>query len=286
MGKIGRILPKPLWPLFEKKILDLQISFAKSLKVRKIFINTHHLSHQIRNFCVDKNVILLHEPILLGNGGCVHNLAKKENYSGRLLYLACDQFYFFEDQCWEKAYALLKDRAVLFGLKVKRKDPYNRLVVKGGILKKIEGPDSPSDLTFSGLGLIDLSKLETIEGPSAFFESVADFSRFPVPVIVPERGEYWDFGSAENYFESCFRLLKTTGGDFLEFCKKETVMDLKKIGPDFCSYGPKKEKNLLNFSNHQIKNLKGGKVIVLDSNSSQIDTRGLVYFDTFQNLKK
>ena len=31
MGKIGKVLPKVLWPIFAKNLIELQVSFAKKL---------------------------------------------------------------------------------------------------------------------------------------------------------------------------------------------------------------------------------------------------------------
>ena len=37
MGELGRILPKPAWPLFETTLLGAQIEFALELGCRRIF---------------------------------------------------------------------------------------------------------------------------------------------------------------------------------------------------------------------------------------------------------
>jgi NDP-sugar pyrophosphorylase family protein len=263
MGPIGKILPKSLWPLFEKKILDLQISFAKSLGVEKIYINAHHCSEQIKNFIElfnKKNRIkvnFLHEPILLGSGGGVHNLAALEKYQGNLLYLAGDQFYFFDKKYLEIANNLLNENsAVLFGLNVNKSDPYNRLIVENGLLKSIEKPHESSSVTFSGMGLIELKKLKPCPGESSFFDSVANFKEQNIYIITPKNSEYWDFGTSKNYFDSCFRLLEVKDGPFLEFCKKEGIFEK--------SYGTYQGKNLINLSKKRVNNPKDNKAIVID----------------------
>ena len=40
MGEIGKILPKVLWHIFEKSLLELEIEYARSLGIKKIFINS------------------------------------------------------------------------------------------------------------------------------------------------------------------------------------------------------------------------------------------------------
>ncbi|MEI8348106.1 MAG: NTP transferase domain-containing protein, partial [Pseudomonadota bacterium] len=51
MGEIGKVLPKVLWPVFEKKILDLQVSFAGRLGFQRIFVNTHHGAKEVEQYC-------------------------------------------------------------------------------------------------------------------------------------------------------------------------------------------------------------------------------------------
>ncbi len=263
MGPIGKVLPKSLWPLFEKKILDLQISFAKSLDVEKIYINAHHRFEQIKDF-IDlynrKNNIkvkFLHEPTLLGSGGGVHNLASLEKYQGNLLYLAGDQFYFFDKKYLEIAYNLLaENEAVLFGLNVNNSDLYNRLIVENGLLKRIEKPNQSSPITFSGMGLIELKKLKPCPGESSFFDTVANFKEQNISIITPKESEYWDFGTSKNYFDSCFRLLEVKDSRFLDFCIKEGIFEK--------SYGTYLGKNLINLSKKRVDNPKDNKAIVID----------------------
>ena len=196
MGPIGKILPKPLWPLFERKILELQIKFAQTLGIKKIYVNVHHCHAHMGQFIDIYNqnnsikINLLHEPNLLGSGGGVHNLASYEKYTGVLLYLAGDQFYFFDQVYFELAKDLISSHgAVLFGLKVNKSDFYNRLFIENNILKKINGPESSSLITFSGMGLINLEKLKPTPGISSFFDSVANFKGKKIYIVTPDNSE-------------------------------------------------------------------------------------------------
>ncbi len=55
MGEIGKVLPKLLWPVFEKKMLELQVLYARQLGCRKIYINSHFLHEQIQAFVDEQN---------------------------------------------------------------------------------------------------------------------------------------------------------------------------------------------------------------------------------------
>ena len=39
MGIIGKELPKVLWPVYEKTLLELQVDYLKELGVKNIFLN-------------------------------------------------------------------------------------------------------------------------------------------------------------------------------------------------------------------------------------------------------
>lgn len=56
MGDIGKILPKPLWPLYEKSLLEIQIRYLKKKGISKIYINTHHHHDQIEKLLTDLNI--------------------------------------------------------------------------------------------------------------------------------------------------------------------------------------------------------------------------------------
>src|SRR5690606_33794235 len=97
MGEIGKSLPKVLWPIFEKTLLELQVEYAKSIGAKKIYINLHHQKDLILNFTKNKSafedVTFLVEDEILDIGGGIHNLASNVGYKGKLLVLNADQFF-------------------------------------------------------------------------------------------------------------------------------------------------------------------------------------------------
>jgi len=56
MGPIGEVLPKPLWPIFESTILELQIKYAKEMGVKKIFVNGFHQAEIIKEYLEKKKL--------------------------------------------------------------------------------------------------------------------------------------------------------------------------------------------------------------------------------------
>jgi NDP-sugar pyrophosphorylase family protein len=106
MGAIGKKIPKVLWPLYFKTLLELQIRYCQERGVKKIYINTHFLHDEIVKFLENSKlqglVTILYEDPLLDSGGAIHNLANRAeiNYNGNLLLVNGDQFLFFNDDYW------------------------------------------------------------------------------------------------------------------------------------------------------------------------------------------
>lgn len=215
MGEIGKVIPKVLWPIYAKTLLELQIRYCEDLGIKKIFVNTHYLHDEIVNFFKESNfekkVTILHEKVLLDSGGAIHNLAARPevNYAGNLLLVNGDQFLFFDEGHWKEAEAKISlNRAVLFGIKVDKNASYNQTIIVDGNLKEIrKNTEKNNDyVTYSGLGILNLSGLKPVPGISSFFETVANFKTESVAFVTPDTFEYWDFGTAEVYVKNIFRL--------------------------------------------------------------------------------
>lgn len=237
MGEIGKKLPKALWPVFYKSLLELQVDYCHDLGIDRIFINTHFLSEEIENYLkTDKkfeDVIILHEDPLLDSGGAIHNMASRGdvNYSGNVLLVNADQFLFFDKNFFTEAVSALENsRAALFGIKVPKGSKYNETVIIDDQLKEIRKTDGSHDyVTYSGLGVLKLDGLNPVGGISRFFETVANFNKERVQFIVPPKFEYWDFGTAEIYFNSIKNIYQNLkdqkNGWLMEFLKSHGAFD-------------------------------------------------------------
>jgi choline kinase len=216
MGEIGRKLPKPLWPIFYKSLIELQVDFCNNLGIQRIFINTHFLSKEIETYLKSdkkfEKITVLYEDPLLDSGGAIHNMASRGdvNYTGNVLTVNADQFLFFDEKFFTEALnSLEKNRAALFGIKVDKNSNYNETVVRDGLLTEITKATGAHDyITYSGLGLIKLDGLRPVPGVTKFFETVASFQKEKVGLIMPPEFEYWDFGTAEIYMNSIKRIFE------------------------------------------------------------------------------
>ncbi len=72
-------LPKPLFPIAGRPLLDIIIHALQQAGCKAIIINTHHLHQQIDDFIASQEytipVLTRHEPIILGTGGAIKNVA-------------------------------------------------------------------------------------------------------------------------------------------------------------------------------------------------------------------
>lgn len=223
MGAIGKELPKVLWPVFEKTLLELQVEFAKRLGIDSIYFNVHHQATQILNYRKESLILSQATPLVeeavLDIGGGIHNFAKEKNYQGKVLILNADQFLMFNTQFIESL--VDEDQvATLFTKTVKRRDGYNKLLLENSkLVDIIPNKDVEEDLiqTYSGCGIINLEKLGPTVGASAFFKSVANFQERKVLCLNTDHLEYNDFGTRDRYFESIQEVLRDRRPELKDF---------------------------------------------------------------------
>ena len=240
MGEIGKKLPKALWPIFYKSLLELQVDYCNDLGVKRIFINTHFLSEEIEDYIKSNKkfseIIILHEDPLLDSGGAIHNMASRGdvNYSGNLLLVNADQFLFFDKKYFVDALSSLENsRATLFGIKVDRGAKYNETVIIDDLLKEIRKSDGLKDyITYSGLGILKLDGLDPVGGITKFFDTVVNYKKERVQFITPESFEYWDFGTADVYFSSIRKIYQNLKeerhGRMMGFLERNHALDGEK----------------------------------------------------------
>lgn len=231
MGEIGKILPKALWPILNKTLLELQIKYCRELGIKKIYLNAHYLAEELERFIKSghDDVVILHEEILLGSGGAIHNMAQSPevNYRGNVLVVNSDQFLFYKKDTFNEACRLIERYSVvLFGIHVEKGEHYNETVLAENLLIDIRPGNELADyVTFSGLSLVNLAKLNPTKGYSHYFKSVADYHQKNVYMIV-DHVDYWDFGTATLYHQKMQMLFKekdSTTNEFILFCKRNQV---------------------------------------------------------------
>ncbi len=294
MGIIGQKLPKVLWPVFEKSLLELQVAYARSLGCKNIYINLHYMGEEIEKYCKEKSafedvIFLWEKPEILDIGGAVHNLAAREEvkYRGKLLVLNADQFFYIKKEELEKhLIPFKKSPAVLFSYWVNSNLGYNGLNINENRLVTAitKNRDLLSDSkveTYTGISYIDLTQLKPQKGVSAFFESVCPFIEKDIPVILLQKVDYWDFGTLKRFWESSFRILETytknSNHPFLRFLVTERALKTWKIDLIKISYNASSSR-IINLASEKLE-ADSGTAIFITSAKIKKSSLPLIYWN-------
>jgi NDP-sugar pyrophosphorylase family protein len=285
MGAIGQKLPKVMWPVFEKPLLELQVAYARSLGVKNIFINLHYMGKEIHEKCLSISSFegvqfLWEEPEILDIGGAIHNLSSlpEINYSGNLLVLNADQFFYLQKaELYQYLTQYQEFPAALFSYAVDSSLGYNALEIGSDRLVKniVKNQDlGPGRLveTYTGISFIKLSELKKTPGKSAFFDSVCPYKVKDIPAILLDKVDYWDFGTLKRYWETSFKILKTyrdhATHPFLRFLVQEKALKTWKINLQEISYNAKSSR-VINLNPDKLMKDMSSSIIVSGNQSEK-----------------
>jgi mannose-1-phosphate guanylyltransferase len=244
MGNIGESLPKVIWPIFNKSILELEVEYAKTFNPKNIYINLYNYKDKVKEHIQEmanaNDVTVLEEAEELDIGGAIHNMANVVNYTGTLLVINSDQFLFLDDDIrLELETEIIKSDSVLLSYTVDKSLGYNALDLVGdkvvGIIKNEEVVTESME-TYTGMSLIKLETLINQKGKSRFFDSVANLNKNHVTKVNIGSTAYWDFGTLKRYYNSMFEICKQVSEDrcdkFLNFLKKCSAFDSAYVKPN------------------------------------------------------
>ena len=278
MGELGKVLPKPAWPLFETTLLGAQVEFAMALGCKRIFVNAHHLYERLKEGLPAQyrsNVTFVYEEEIMGSGGGIHNIVEKNLFqTDTLLTLNSDTFFFIPRmEEWEKIFEQLSgNRCLLVGAEVSEEGPYREMVIQDGRLMGFNDSPSRKDfITYAGMGLLNLDGLVPVKGKSNFFESVANCREESVQVVSMPRSEFWDFGTRECYKKNIYDLIGTLNrGEktlLTGFLLEKGLIDLKKVG--MASYGSTDAGGVNFTSSNSLKKDGDGDIIMIEAGENR-----------------
>jgi mannose-1-phosphate guanylyltransferase len=300
MGSIGQKLPKVLWPVFEKSLLELQVQYAKSLGIKNIYITLHYMGEEIEKFCKTKSAFddvkfLWEKPEILDIGGGVHNLAsqKEVNYKGKLLVLNADQFFYIKSEDLARILEPhSKKPSVLFSYWVNSTLGYNALEINPkrivtGITKNADLPQAKTVETYTGISVIDLAQLDKVSGVSKFFDSVCPYQKKEVTAILLENIDYWDFGTVKRYWESMHRILSTyrvnSNHPFLRFLVNERAMKTWKIDLQGLGYHSRTP-GVINLTPFDAPPVKGPMIVMGEKWPTEGQAKTIYWDDLKENV--
>ena len=161
---ITKKIPKPLLKVNNKLLIEYAIEILLKVGIKRIYINTHYKDKLIKNFIKkkynNKNITLVHEPILLDTGGAVKNVIKMFKIKS-LIILNSDIY-------WNKS--TYKDLKKLINIHLKNKynctlllsrlnNSYGIKIKKGDFIKSknilIRNIEKNKGLIYTGAQVID-----------------------------------------------------------------------------------------------------------------------------------
>ena len=273
MGKIGEMLPKPLWPIGDKTLLEYQYELVKSIGIKNIFVNISHQGNQITSFLSQKKlkVNIVEEATPIEVGGSLQNLVNMD-VKGNCLIINSDQLILnFNDLVskMEKLYKDMPTLGCLASVVVAESDPYNRFVINDEKLiaiQKYNKTGQNSNSTYAGVGIINLNllpkkKLETI----SLFELIFQNKQKNDILIYPaNHRDFFDVGTKEKYAEFLFNNYNNDSFKFL---------NLKKFF----------QNNFFNFSDNAWEKAPAGS-IVLSGEEFKLPYASICYGSIFDQL--
>lgn len=237
MGEVGKVIPKPLWPLFEKPLLEYKLLQFRKLGFKHFIINTHHCASKLDTFVSEflhsnkeVNIEISYERELLGNGGSFHKISREFPRLNRILVSNPDTFYFLEKSDWDEFKNLSTQfDNVLIGVPCNKEASYNRLNFSSdGLYDSVVPPTTEApNVTYSGMGIVNLKSFLNRDGVSSFFDTVVNKELNKTRVFIPKSGiEFWDFGTLADYKNA---LHKIKGGEGATLAKLITEIERKEI---------------------------------------------------------
>ncbi|MDA8791593.1 sugar phosphate nucleotidyltransferase [Bacteriovoracaceae bacterium] len=241
MGSLGKSLPKVLWPIFERPMLDLEIEFWKDRGGEEFYINLHHQVEKIQSqsFLHNSKIHLLLEPELLGVGGAIYNLKRNFIDMDKIILSTSDQFFHLEIEEVRKDGENLENYSVfLYSIPTQKWQKHNGIKVnKEDELCDILAPEAIEDTvypTYSGLSLLDVNSLENKNGPQSFFGTIANYREKKIKVK-PIDQFYWDFGTFDRYVnhtEKIWEILikeESAAESFVNFLVQKGAVNLSQV---------------------------------------------------------
>jgi len=217
MGELGTVIPKPLFPIGQSTLLQLQAylmgDFVKENRNSQIFVNTHHLHKMIAE---KKLFNIVFEEKILGSGGCLSHLKVKKQIHEIVLVANTDHFFDLEQNIIDEGLLKIQKKdcdVILFAYKIDPCAEYNRILVSDsgefqGIEKFSRHQKMSSSYTFSGISLFNFNKIIPLysDEQGDFVEEglfdLIERCQLKVKIInLPDIRENYDLGTWTNYQE-------------------------------------------------------------------------------------
>jgi mannose-1-phosphate guanylyltransferase len=208
---LTNVTPKPLLPIFGKRLITFALDHLIASGVERFVINTHHLSEQFAEFFSDgsyrsKKVVLIHEPDLLETGGGIFNAASFFRHEPFLVYsgdiltdIDVGALVDFHFRSGSQVTLALRHTGLATDLSF---DPTTNRVVD---IREQLGSGLPGNVDFANVSVWNPEMIEKIPaGRKISFvpvlaEAIRD--REPIGGVVLDERHWFNIGSREQYLE-------------------------------------------------------------------------------------
>ncbi|MDM8515990.1 sugar phosphate nucleotidyltransferase [Desulfobacterales bacterium HSG16] len=206
-----RKVPKPLFQIAGRSMLDIHIQKLFNAQSKKIIINTHHLNKQIESFVSSRTwpvpVDISHEPEILGSGGGIRKMASMMDDHGPFIIVNSDILTDIDLNSVIEFHQSHDHPVTLVFYDCKE---FNTVCInKDGLVKNFKGRSKLKTfgdhqaLTFTGIHIIDSSVLKFI--PTNGFSSIIHAyekmleQKIGICAYIPPKCQWTDIGEPQRY---------------------------------------------------------------------------------------
>lgn len=203
-------LPKPLVPIFQKRLITFAFDHLIDLGIDRFFVNTHHLPVRFREAFPqavyrEHRIRFFHEPELLETAGGIANIADSLGDGPLLIYNG--------DILSDLELAPLIERHFSAGnlvtLALRSNTEPKQVAIDPNDARIIDirdqlGTGAPHDFAFTGIYIVDRKFIDRLERGAKrsviphFVELIRRRER--IGGVVIDRGHWWDVRDREAYF--------------------------------------------------------------------------------------
>ena len=219
--------PKPLFPVLNRPLLDITLTYLSRFSLERVFLNTHHLASQIEDFVqIQKanspfKIKTTFEPQILGTGG---GIGQTRNFWKSDLFLVINGDI-ITDIDLQQAMDFHRSHHGLVTLILHDYPEFNQISVNGRGRVKNFRQERGQGLAFTGIHILDRAIFDFLPS-SGNYEIIPIYQKMiqkglPIWAYVSQ-GHYWrDIGTPQSYLKVHEECLSTPTPPLLHLRERE-----------------------------------------------------------------
>lgn len=202
LAPITDIVPKPLIPVANKKIISRIIDNLRNCSITDFFFNTHHLTEKVEGYLASYssiNKVIIRENALRGTGGGIDNFRSQLSEETFLIH-NCDVF--LEEDLQSLIDDHFSGKKPLATLLVVDYPEINSVIVENGKISSFI--HNKGNFTYSGVGVIssDIWKYFPSKETFSIIDVFKNALKADESINAFYSGSYWnDIGTPKRYWD-------------------------------------------------------------------------------------